>query len=1106
MKKVLLKSFAGLTTLAFAVGVGFALANNEVRKANAEDYWTVTLDPNGGTIEDPDNFETVIEVEKGQSIDLPYEGISFGDDRYLHGWAYTSKGPKRHDSTEPYTPTSDITLYAFSVSYNENPDPVELEYVSDIESAGLDSQYIFSGFVTAWYDSNEDGTSEGIFYIADESDASIYSSYLVNGANAENVCVWDDTEGAYVFSNEDTFLTDPLTSRINIGSKVTMLAAASDESGEYVFQGCVLDVENESVNIESISADVNGETEISFLAGTSETYTVDVEIFPHEAIQQGFSVAHASGDYLVDIDGSSFEATNGYGSFEVSTITSAGVGSETIRIASDYASDDIYVDLTFTATEAELLSVSVSGTPATQYANTAFDPTGLTFTGTYSVGDPEELSSDEFSFSELNTVGDNITVTATHSSSGLTCQIQNVTVLENSLTVYINGSLTQTTFTQTGSWNHDGLVASGTYANGESYLGEFIWSYSPSTPAELEVGDNREVTITATAEGIGSYASKVCEVTIEKCVDTYDLDGKSFYIKSSSYYLSSSIDESSTGSAAVFKHDGLITTFEIVGDNTFKIKSGNYYLSCNNDNDGLRLNSTQDTWTVTSNATNRYTLTNVETGRVITQHNGNWKTYLNSSQGDKNLELVEETVVPTSLEVSGTFKTTYYPGQAFSSSGMVVNTRYSNDTTANVPLYECDIEEKTFDTVGTDSIKVSTRYHGVPLSYDVEITVLEDNIASYEIVYYPSTTVYHVGDTELDLHDLKVQAVYDSGKTEDVTTGITFEGFDTTQASEQVTITIKVNGVVAGTFDVVVKLQPYKTALHIRSDAKNQFFVGDTFSYEGLEVEAFMSEGDPVLLNENQYEVIPPLGWNQSAGIKTVTIRYLGNDLPLDDITYPIYVNEVPKVKTLDHITVSGNYQTSYVVGDTFSTSGLVVTAYYVDNNYDPEILDLDDVDISSPDMSTVGVKPVTVSYTFGEVTKTATFNITVTEVPKEVLKIEVTTKPTKTKFTVGDNFSANGIAITVTYVDNTTSVITDSSLEFSQVTFSGYDMLKTGSQTITVTYQGKTASYAITVSEKKQQQKLKDYEVVIIITSAGLILSAGVVAAIIIVSKLKKK
>ena len=66
--------------------------------------------------------------------------------------------------------------------------------------------------------------------------------------------------------------------------------------------------------------------------------------------------------------------------------------------------------------------------------------------------------------------------------------------------------------------------------------------------------------------------------------------------------------------------------------------------------------------------------------------------------------------------------------------------------------------------------------------------------------------------------------------------------------------------------------------------------------------------------------------------------------------------------KVLDSLELSGNYQTTFEVGETFSVDGLTVTAVY--QNADPENVSLSDLSITNPDMSEKGSKTITVSLT----------------------------------------------------------------------------------------------------------------------------------------------
>ena len=137
-------------------------------------------------------------------------------------------------------------------------------------------------------------------------------------------------------------------------------------------------------------------------------------------------------------------------------------------------------------------------------------------------------------------------------------------------------------------------------------------------------------------------------------------------------------------------------------------------------------------------------------------------------------------------------------------------------------------------------------------------------------------------------------------------------------------------------------------------------------------------EGETVTITANAPEAGKVFaGWTSSDGVvfadaSASTTTFV---MPAKNVTVTAtYADEVvPTV--LQSISLSGTYKTSFEVGDTFSYEGLVVTAHY--NNKADEVVT--GYTVSSPDMSTTGTKTVTVTYVEEEVTKTATYQITVT-------------------------------------------------------------------------------------------------------------------------------
>lgn len=171
---------------------------------------------------------------------------------------------------------------------------------------------------------------------------------------------------------------------------------------------------------------------------------------------------------------------------------------------------------------------------------------------------------------------------------------------------------------------------------------------------------------------------------------------------------------------------------------------------------------------------------------------------------------------------------------------------------------------------------------------------------------------------------------------------------------------------------------------------------------------------------------------------------------------------------TLDHIQLdTANVKTEFTVGDTFTYQGLAVTAVYDDGA--SAIVTGYTVTANGLDANgklTAESNEATVSYTEKGVTKTATYEITVTEggsiVPddKTVVSIEITKEPTTTLYYVGETFTTDGMEIKVTYDDGTTANLTTGFNASASTAMAG-------EKSITVTYAGKTDTFTITVYDK---------------------------------------
>jgi hypothetical protein len=158
----------------------------------------------------------------------------------------------------------------------------------------------------------------------------------------------------------------------------------------------------------------------------------------------------------------------------------------------------------------------------------------------------------------------------------------------------------------------------------------------------------------------------------------------------------------------------------------------------------------------------------------------------------------------------------------------------------------------------------------------------------------------------------------------------------------------------------------------------------------------------------------------------------------------------------LESITITSQpTKTSYVKGEGLDLSGLVVTGTYSDGTTRKETVSLSA--ISGYNADTIGQQTLTVTVDG----KTAQFSITVNAVGAPTLSsIAVTTPPTKTAYAIGEDLDLSGIVVTGTYSDGNTK---QESVSLSAI--SGYNANTIGQQTLTVTVNGKTATFAVTVN-----------------------------------------
>ncbi len=78
---------------------------------------------------------------------------------------------------------------------------------------------------------------------------------------------------------------------------------------------------------------------------------------------------------------------------------------------------------------------------------------------------------------------------------------------------------------------------------------------------------------------------------------------------------------------------------------------------------------------------------------------------------------------------------------------------------------------------------------------------------------------------------------------------------------------------------------------------------------------------------------------------------------------------------------------------------------------------------------------------------------------------IEIASNPTKTAYSVGEDLDLSGLVVKAKLSDGGKKTLTE-----SDITISGYDKNKKGEQTITISYEGQTATFKVTVGEATEK------------------------------------
>ena len=213
------------------------------------------------------------------------------------------------------------------------------------------------------------------------------------------------------------------------------------------------------------------------------------------------------------------------------------------------------------------------------------------------------------------------------------------------------------------------------------------------------------------------------------------------------------------------------------------------------------------------------------------------------------------------------------------------------------------------------------------------------------------------------------------------------------------------------------------------------------------------TESEPIEITENMVS-----GYDKNTiGEQELTVTYEGKTT-----TFKVTVtNEVTGISI-----ASNPSKTTYVKGTDLDVTGGKIQVTYEDGSKEEKEITANMV--TGYNKNTLGEQELTVTYEG----KTTTFKVTVTN---EVTGISIASNPSKTTYVKGTDLDVTGGKIQVTYEDGSKE---EKEITANMVT--GYDKNTIGEQELTVTYDGKTATFYIEVISGEIEVDSEKYDIMV--------------------------
>lgn len=354
------------------------------------------------------------------------------------------------------------------------------------------------------------------------------------------------------------------------------------------------------------------------------------------------------------------------------------------------------------------------------------------------------------------------------------------------------------------------------------------------------------------------------------------------------------------------------------------------------------------------------------------------KAFTTSKVVDHSLKNIEIITPPN--------KTSYFEGENFDKTGMVVRANF-NDNTSNI-LNSYDITGGTNLTAGQTSVTIS--YEGKTTTQT--IIVEKNSVTKLKIKTLPTKLEYWAGE-DFDSTGMVVEATYKKGNTQEISNYTITNGKNLKNGQTSVTISYEGKTIEQ---NVTVK-ENLVTKIEIKqAPNKTNYVVGQNFDKTGMIVSATFEKGNVIAVED----YVVQNGQNLKLGQTSVTISYEGKT-----VEQKITVEE----KKISNITVSNlpNKVTYIQNEEELDLKGGKIKVEYNDGTNEEIEMNNEQVKVEGYSNKKIGKITLTITYQ----TKTVQFEVSI--VAKKMEEIAINSNFENIKLNVP-------IAQIYIYTDNT--------------------------------------------------------------------------------------